>query len=174
MDTENAFRPAGILAMNPEGFREIDGVVLDLESYAKHCAPPQEQAPAPAPAPSMPQDGPAPESAPAPQQEAPAPGVFLSDPVHIGWYPAGEQQVSYPIMGGEITPPVAGQAACIENEVIYTGSGSGSWVSSWLTSWRLSSGSWRAGSGSWLGSSGSYCGLQAPFIGFGGYGLELI
>ena len=29
----------GILAMNPEQYREIDGVVFDLDSYAKHCRP---------------------------------------------------------------------------------------------------------------------------------------
>lgn len=29
----------GILAMDPEHYREIDGVVFDLDSYEKHCAP---------------------------------------------------------------------------------------------------------------------------------------
>ena len=36
----------GILAMNREQYREIDGVVFDLDSYAKHCRP-VEQTPEP-------------------------------------------------------------------------------------------------------------------------------
>ena len=37
----------GILAMDPSKYREIDGVVFDLDSYAKHCAPPEQDPPAP-------------------------------------------------------------------------------------------------------------------------------
>ena len=32
-------KPNGILAMNPEKYREIDGVVFDPDSYARHCKP---------------------------------------------------------------------------------------------------------------------------------------
>ena len=32
-------KPNGILAMNPEKYREIDGVVFDEASYARHCQP---------------------------------------------------------------------------------------------------------------------------------------
>ncbi len=36
-------KPNGILAMNPEKYREIDGVVFDLDSYARHCKPPEQR-----------------------------------------------------------------------------------------------------------------------------------
>ena len=49
----------GILAMNPEQYREIDGVVFDLDSYAKHCRP-VEQTPEP---------------------------IFPAAPYPAGWYP---------------------------------------------------------------------------------------
>ena len=35
-------KPSGILEINPEQYREIDGVVFDLDSFAKHCQPPEE------------------------------------------------------------------------------------------------------------------------------------
>ena len=38
-------KPNGILAMNPEKYREIDGVVFDEASYARHCQPKTEAAP---------------------------------------------------------------------------------------------------------------------------------
>ena len=38
-------KPNGILAMNPERYREIDGVVFDLDSYARHCKPASEDPP---------------------------------------------------------------------------------------------------------------------------------
>ena len=59
--------PNNILAMDPEHFREIDGVVFDLDSYARHCAQP----PAPE-TPSAPPETPAPPAPPA-QQAQPAP-----------------------------------------------------------------------------------------------------
>ena len=37
-------KPNGILAMNPEKYREIDGVVFDEASYARHCQPKTEEA----------------------------------------------------------------------------------------------------------------------------------
>ena len=63
-------KPNGILAMNPEKYREIDGVVFDEASYARHCQPKTEEAPAPETAPEA--------SEPA-QSAAPAP-VFTADP----------------------------------------------------------------------------------------------
>ena len=39
--------PNGILAMDPEHYREIDGVVFDLDSFAKHCQPAEEPPPQP-------------------------------------------------------------------------------------------------------------------------------
>ena len=36
-------KPNGILAMNPEKYREIDGVVFDPDSYARHCKPPEQE-----------------------------------------------------------------------------------------------------------------------------------
>lgn len=38
-------KPNGIVAMNPEKYREIDGVVFDEASYARHCQPKNEEAP---------------------------------------------------------------------------------------------------------------------------------
>ena len=59
----------GILAMDPSKYREIDGVVFDLDSYAKHCAPPE-------------QDPPAAEE-PTPAAPIPAPeGILAMDPEH--------------------------------------------------------------------------------------------
>ena len=52
-------KPSGILDMDPEQYREIDGVVFDLDSFARHCQPaepePAEEPPAPqAPIPAPP------------------------------------------------------------------------------------------------------------------------
>ena len=59
----------GILAMDPSKYREIDGVVFDLDSYAKHCAP-AEQEPSAA-------------AEPVPAEPIPAPeGILAMDPEH--------------------------------------------------------------------------------------------
>ena len=59
----------GILAMDPSKYREIDGVVFDLDSYAKHCAPPEQEPPA--------------AEDPAPAAPIPAPeGILAMDPEH--------------------------------------------------------------------------------------------
>lgn len=59
----------GILAMDPSKYREIDGVVFDLDSYAKHCAPPEQEPPA--------------VEEPAPAAPIPAPeGILAMDPEH--------------------------------------------------------------------------------------------
>ena len=62
-------KPNGILAMDPSNYREIDGVVFDLDSYAKHCAPAEQAPPAP--------------KEPAPAAPIPAPeGILAMDPEH--------------------------------------------------------------------------------------------
>lgn len=61
-------KPNGILAMDPENYREIDGVVFDLDSYEKHCAPAE---PAPEPEPEVP-------AKPIPIPE----GILAMDPAH--------------------------------------------------------------------------------------------
>lgn len=144
----------GILALNPDGFREIDGVVFDLDSYARHCKPPEPEVPAEEVVSST----------------APAP-VFAADPVHVGWYAAEEGQPAVPIMGGALSPEEA--TLCEEGGVTVTrtvflpagsGSGSGSYLTSYTTSYRTS---WHSsGSGSYRFGSDMY-----PV---GGYGLELI
>ncbi len=59
----------GILAMDPSKYREIDGVVFDLDSYAKHCAPLEQSPPA--------------AEASAPAAPIPAPeGILAMDPEH--------------------------------------------------------------------------------------------
>lgn len=151
--------PNKILAMDPEHLREIDGVVFDLDSYARHCAPqpapepaaePQALAcPAPAAPPAAADCQPAAPAAPAPA--APA-AVFAVEPQHVGWYEQGEvKKVTYPIMAGAIEP---GQAAGVHT--IQTGSGSyassffSSYATSFATSWATSY--YLYGSGSWLSS----------------------
>ena len=85
-------KPNGILAMNPEKYREIDGVVFDEASYARHCQPKTEAAPSPETEPEA--------SEPA-QSAAPAP-VFAVDPYPEGWYPADDERPPVPIMGGAV------------------------------------------------------------------------
>ena len=145
-------KPNGILAMNPEKYREIDGVVFDEASYARHCQPKTEA------------------SEPA-QSAAPAP-VFAVDPYPEGWYPADDERPPVPIMGGAVPSTAdektvvsaSGETTVIQTVCVPCGSGSGSYVTSYTTSYRTSySGS---GSGSFRFGSGS-----CPV---GGYGLELI
>lgn len=57
-----------ILAMDPEHYREIDGVVFDLDSYEKHCAPTE----------PAPEDTPEPPAMPIPEPE----GILAMDPEH--------------------------------------------------------------------------------------------
>ena len=151
-------KPNGILAMNPERYREIDGVVFDLDSYARHCKPASEERPS--------QTDEAPSAAPAP--------VFAVDPYPDGWYPAEDGRPSVPIMGGAL-PPCESESDVIREEngvktVIQTvyyapgsGSGSGSYTTSYTTSFRSS------GSG-----SGGSCVFGSCVYTVGGYGLELI
>ena len=150
-------KPNGILAMNPERYREIDGVVFDLDSYARHCKPTSEERPS--------QTDEAPSAAPAP--------VFAVDPYPDGWYPAEDGRPPVPVMGGAL-PPCESESDVIREEngvktVVQTvyyapgsGSGSGSYTTSYTTSFR-SSGS---------GSGGSYVFGSCVYT-VGGYGLEL-
>lgn len=151
-------KPNGILAMNPERYREIDGVVFDLDSYARHCKPASEEPPS--------QTDEAPSAAPAP--------VFAVDPYPDGWYPAEDGRPPVPVMGGAL-PPCESESDVIREEngvrtVIQTvyyapgsGSGSGSYTTSYTTSFRSS------GSG-----SGGSCVFGSCVYTVGGYGLELI
>ena len=151
-------KPNGILAMNPERYREIDGVVFDLDSYARHCKPASEEPPS--------QTDEAPSAAPAP--------VFAVDPYPDGWYPAEDGRPPVPVMGGAL-PPCESESDVIREEtgvktVVQTvyyapgsGSGSGSYTTSYTTSFRSS------GSG-----SGGSCVFGSRVYTVGGYGLELI
>ena len=151
-------KPNGILAMNPERYREIDGVVFDLDSYARHCKPASEEPPS--------QTDEAPSAAPAP--------VFAVDPYPDGWYPAEDGRPPVPVMGGAL-PPCESESDVIREEngvktVVQTvyyapgsGSGSGSYTTSYTTSVRSS------GSG-----SGGSCVFGSCVYTVGGYGLELI
>lgn len=149
-------KPNGILAMNPERYREIDGVVFDLDSYARHCKPASEDPPS--------QTDEAPSAAPAP--------VFAVDPYPDGWYPAEDGRPPVPVMGGAL-PPCESESDVIREEngvktVVQTvyyapGSGSGAYTTSYTTSFRSS------GSG-----SGGSCVFGSCVYTVGGYGLELI
>ena len=120
----------GILAMNPEQYREIDGVVFDLDSYAKHCRP-VEQTPEP---------------------------IFPAAPYPAGWYPVEEGQAPVPVMGGALPPlgtVVTEDGITIRRTVwVQCGSGSGSYLTSYTTSYRTSYRS--SGSGSHFGGSCTY------------------
>ena len=159
-------KPNGILAMNPEKYREIDGVVFDLDSYARHCKPPEQEKKC--------EDTPKADETPAETPSvAPVPG-FAVDPYPDGWYPAEDGRPPVPVMGGAL-PPCESESDVIREEngvktvvqtVYYTpgsGSGSGSYTTSYTTSFR-SSGS---------GSGGSYVFGSCVYT-VGGYGLELI
>lgn len=153
-----------ILEMDKENLREIDGVVLDLDSYTRHTA----AASAP-PSPAFDPVLPAP-SASAQSENAHPAAVFASPPVHVGWYETAQpEEPSYPMMAGAVMQ--TGVTAAIPL-MLHTGSGSGSYLSSYVTSWMTS---YRYGSGSWL-TSGLYqsgmpgSGAYMP----GGFGLELI
>lgn len=193
-------KPSGILEMDPEQYREIDGVVFDLDSFARHCQP-AEQAPPPAPEAPIPSpegilamnpeqyreiDGvamdqdsyerhihpPAPVLNQTPQAEEQAPaGVFAVDPFPNGWYPAEDGQFPVPIMGGAL-PPVE----ITEN---------GEHIVTVVRTVFLRTGS-GSGSGSYTTSyttsyrtsylssgSGSYLFGSCTYL-VGGYGLELV
>lgn len=168
-------KPTGILAMNPDKYREMDGVVFDLEHYARHCQSTLSP-------PSNPVSGP-----PAfPDNPGPAP-VFAMDPYHIGWYETDDEHPPIPIMGGAL-PPAGMVLQGVENGVAIfcqtvwichggSGSGSGSYMTSYVTSYRTS---WvTSGSFGSFGSFGSdailgwyECGsVTFPVR---GYGLELV
>lgn len=159
-------KPNGILAMNPEKYREIDGVVFDLDSYARHCKPPEQEKKC--------EDTPKTDENPAETPSAAPAPVFAVDPYPDGWYPAEDGRPPVPVMGGAL-PPCESESDVIREEngvktVVQTvyyvpgsGSGSGSYTTSYTTSFR-SSGS---------GSGGSYVFGSCVYT-VGGYGLELI
>lgn len=146
-------KPNGILEMDPAHYREIDGVVFDLDSYEKHCQPQQGQTASPEAAPESP---------------APSP-VFAVAPYPDGWYPIHDNQPPVPIMGGALPPVevITDGEDCtqmIQTFRLTGSSGSGSYLTSYMTSYRTSYLS--SGSGSYMFGSGIYL--------VGGYGLELI
>ena len=159
-------KPNGILAMNPEKYREIDGVVFDLDSYARHCKPPEQEKKC--------EDTPKADENPVETPSvAPAP-VFAVAPYPDGWYPAEDGRPPVPVMGGALPPREAEDDVIREEngtrtviQTVYfaagSGSGSGSYTTSYTTSFR-SSGS---------GSGGSYVFGSCVYT-VGGYGLELI
>ena len=159
-------KPNGILAMNPEKYREIDGVVFDPDSYARHCKPPEQEKKC--------EDTPKTDENPAETPSAAPAPVFAVDPYPDGWYPAEDGRPPVPVMGGAL-PPCESESDVIREEngtrtVIQTvyfaagsGSGSGSYTTSYTTSFRSS------GSG-----SGGSCVFGSCVYTVGGYGLELI
>lgn len=159
-------KPNGILAMNPEKYREIDGVVFDPDSYARHCKPPEQEKKC--------EDTPKADENPAETPSAAPAPVFAVDPYPDGWYPAEDGRPPVPVMGGAL-PPCESESDVIREEngvktVVQTvyfaagsGSGSGSYTTSYTTSFRSS------GSGSGGSSVFGSCVYTV-----GGYGLELI
>lgn len=155
-------KPNGILAMNPEKYREIDGVVFDLDSYARHCKPPEQEKKC--------EDTPKADENPAETPSAAPAPVFAVDPYPDGWYPAEDGRPPVPVMGGAL-PPCESESDVIREEngvktvvqTVYYAPGSGSYTTSYTTSFR-SSGS---------GSGGSYVFGSCVYT-VGGYGLELI
>ncbi|MCB6364737.1 hypothetical protein LI291_00820 [Intestinibacillus massiliensis] len=109
-------KPRSILDLAPGKLREIDGVVLDLDSYAKHSAPPPVAGPAPSPGYGAEEAGQA----------------RLSEPVHTGWYEAKEETVAYPIMERYVYVGGSGSGSYVSSyRTSYTRtSGSGSWTTS--------------------------------------------
>ena len=193
-------KSSGILEMNPEQYREIDGVVFDLDSFARHCQPveqlqpPVPDEPVPSPEGILAMDpenyraldgvamdadsyerhtqppAPAPQEAPPQEEQVPA-GVFAVDPFPVGWYPAEDGQPPVPIMGGALPPVEIMQDGTHVVTVIRT------------VFLRTGSGS---GSGSYVTSyttsyrtsyvssgSGSYVFGSCTYL-VGGYGLELV
>lgn len=159
-------KPNGILAMNPEKYREIDGVVFDLDSYARHCKPPEQEKKCEDTSKADENPAESPSAAPAP--------VFAVDPYPDGWYPAEDGRPPVPVMGGALSPCESESDVIREENGVKTvvqtvyyapgsGSGSGSYTTSYTTSFR-SSGS---------GSGGSYVFGSCVYT-VGGYGLELI
>lgn len=141
-----------ILQLDPVHFRELDGVVFDLDSFARHCAPHPKKTTEPLAVPQT-------VSEPKPVSETPKQqAVFAYEPVHIGWYPVEIKGAQYPIMAN--TNLIFGTSS---------GSGSSSYLTSFLTSWQTIWGSYLT-SGSFYSSYSSSGVLSCA----GGYGLELI
>ncbi len=160
-------KPYGILAMNPDKYREIDGVVFDLASYARHCQPLEEQQQLSQVEVQTTGDG------TEPQNDAPT-GVFAVEPFQEGWYPAEDGRPPVPIMGGALSPGDSleeqqfnGNTITVTRTVFVpagSGSGSGSYMTSYITSYTTSYRS--SGSGSYVFGSCTFW--------VGGYGLELV
>lgn len=152
-----------ILQLDPAHFHELDGVVFDLESFARHCAPHPKKTVAP---PSAENPIPAPQSVcetqdtpqPIPEEPPKRQAVFAYEPVHVGWYPIEVKGAPYPIMANA-------------NIILGTSSGSSSYLTSFLTSWRTNWGSYLSSGSFYSSFYGSSSGALSCA---GGYGLELI
>lgn len=122
-----------ILELDPEHFRELDGVIFDEESFTRHCAPHP-----------MPQAEPTPEAISTPMPQA----VFDLSPVHVGWYPIEVKTPAYPIMAkGEL---LLGSSSYLCSFF------STSWQTSWLFGSHVSSGSFSSASSGILFGAGGY------------------
>ena len=151
-----------ILQLDPAHFHERDGVVFDLESFARHRAPQAAQT-APPPCTQNPIAASQPVCAtqhpPLPNLETPnQQAVFAYEPVHIGWYPITIKSAPYPIMANA--------------SMVFGSAGSASsYLTSFLTSWQTSWSSYLSSGSFYRVFSGSFSGAPS---GIGGYGLELI
>ncbi len=162
-------KPYGILAMNPDKYREIDGVVFDLASYERHCRPLENQAP------SVVEEKT--EESNDNQQQT---GVFAVEPFQAGWYPAEDNRPPVPIMGGAIPPANQNDNLTFDGDTVTvtqtifipsgSGSGSGSYMTSYTTSYKTSFVTSGSGSGHYRGVY--VFGSCTYFV--GGYGLELV
>ncbi|MFQ9126061.1 MAG: hypothetical protein ACLR4Z_03695 [Butyricicoccaceae bacterium] len=131
-------KPNGILAMNPEKYREIDGVVFDEASYARHCQPPEPE-----------RSTQIAETAARSKRAGTvcrASTCFRGGPLsRTGWYPADDERPPVPIMGGAVRSTAGAKATSSAMHGVnyrYTdaycvpcGSGSGSYVTPYTTSY---------------------------------------
>ncbi len=164
-------KPYGILAMNPDKYREIDGVVFDLAAYERHCKPPETQSPAET-------ETQAAENNDVQQNQ----GVFAVEPFQTGWYPEEEGRPPVPVMGGALPPANPNEILTFEGNTVTvtktvfvplgSGSGSGSYMTSYTTSYRTSYVTSSSGSGSGF-YRGVYLFGSCTYL-VGGYGLELV
>lgn len=144
----------GILQLNPELYREIDGVVFDLDGYARHCdTPPQpsffDRLPTGEQTADTAHDTTACTEAGAEQTDAPSPAhedraehmpVFAVPPTPQGWYPATETTPPVPMMAGALVPN-AYEVSFENGQAVYwytVWQGTGSHASSFMNSYRTS------------------------------------
>ena len=150
-----------ILQLDPAHFHQRDGVVFDLESFARHCAPQAAQQPRRLVHKirllhrSLFVRHSTPHS---PIWKHRTSRQYLHQQVHIGWYPITIKSAPYPIMANA--------------SMVFGSAGSASsYLTSFLTSWQTSWSSYLSSGSFYRVFSGSFSGAPS---GIGGYGLELI